>query len=113
MFRVTAPSKKTVAVSVSVELRRWFNSPVALVSAMAVMAVGLGSGGGVTGVSLSTPPPPMTSNPMPAAMGVNGKNAMPLSGLSKATLQSRASSFSVQIKLSDTLKVSSGKLAVT
>ena len=81
---------------------------------MAVMAVGLGSGGGgVTGVSLSPPPPPMTSKPMPAAMGVNGKNAMPLSGLSKATLQSRASSFSVQIKLSDTLKVSSGKLAVT
>ena len=91
---------------------------------MAVMTVEMGSGGGGGGVTgLSLPPPPMaikpkaapdnSPKPMPIDPGATGKNTIALLGLSKATLQSTASSCSVQIKLFDISKVSVGKLDVT
>ena len=124
------PLNDTVAVSVSSAFNRWFLSPVALVSAIDVMVVGgitgggAGGGGvgvGVTGVSLPPPlkaitpskAPETSAKPIPAATGAAGKSAITLPGLSKATLQSSASSRSVQTKLSGTSSASLGKCAVT
>ena len=88
---------------------------------MAVMTVGLSGIGGVMGVSLPPPPiaikpragPANSPKPIPTATGADGKNAITLLGLSKATLQSSASSCSVQIKLFEISKASLGKWAVT
>ena len=117
--------KVIVAVSVSPTFNRWFISPVALVSANDLMVVsgitgggagggGVGVGVGVTGVSLPPPlraikpsaTPEISANPRPDAVGSVGKLTIPLSELSKVTLQSSASLYSVQTKLSGTFKVS-------
>ena len=93
---------------------------------MAVMTVemgrvGGGGGDGVTGVSLLPPDmaikpraaPDNSPKPTPIEPVAIGKNAIALLGLIKATLQSLASSCSVQIKLFDSSKVSAGRLEVT
>ena len=84
-------------------------------------AGGGGVGMGVTGVSLPPPfkaitpstAPEISVKPMLATAGAAGKKTNALPGLSKATLQSSASSRSVQTKLSGTSSASLGKCAVT
>ena len=84
-------------------------------------AGGGGGGVGVTGVSLPPPlkaitpstAPEISVKPMLATAGAAGKKTNALPGLSKATLQSSASSRSVQTKLSGTSSASLGKCAVT